>query len=137
MLYLDASAIVKLVVPEPETPALLAALRGDAERVTSGLSIVEVHRAIARIGARPTVTARADAVLERLALMPVDDAVLRDAARLEPADLRTLDAIHLAAARSLLPDLAGVVTYDRRLGLAATAAGLDVMAPGRAASDRL
>lgn len=46
--------------------------------------------------------------------------------------LRTLDALHLEAAMRL--DAEAVLTYDHRLGEAARAAGLDVIAPGAGAA---
>jgi predicted nucleic acid-binding protein len=55
--------------------------------------------------------------------------VLRDAAEVEPLSLRSLDAVHLATALSLQPELAGMIVYDHRLAAAARAAGLTVWAP--------
>lgn len=62
----------------------------------------------------------------------IDEGILRAAASLAPHDLRTLDAIHVASALSFGRDLAGLVTYDRRLAKVAAGAGIDVRAPGRA-----
>ena len=53
-------------------------------------------------------------------------AVVLQAGRLEPAALRSLDAIHLASALLLGSDLAGIVTYDRRLAEAASRMGIPV-----------
>lgn len=61
--------------------------------------------------------------------MRVDEPLLDRAADLEPADLRSLDAVHLAAALALVPDLTVVVTYDDRLARAAEASGLVVASP--------
>ena len=72
---------------------------------------------------------RATSVLDRIALMKIDDAVLEKAARLEPTDLRSLDAIHLATALSVQEHLEAFVVYDRRLGEAAQALGLNVESP--------
>jgi uncharacterized protein len=69
-------------------------------------------------------------VLTRVALVDVDRGVLSAAAALEPAGLRTLDAIHLATALKLGTDLAVLVTYDRRLRAAAEMASLEVASPG-------
>jgi len=73
---------------------------------------------------------RAREVLEGVALVPLDDAILRGAGDLSPAGLRTLDAIHLATALSLAEDVTTLVTYDERLAEAAAAAGIAVTAPG-------
>ncbi len=127
MLYLDASAIVKLFVREPETPSLVAAIAVDPEVVSSALAWTEVVRAARRARVR---VARAEVVLERIGLVPVDEGIIRAAAELRPPTLRTLDAIHLATALSLREDLAALVTYDERLAEAGAAAGLRVFAPG-------
>lgn len=127
MLYLDSSAIVKLVAREAGTPELVQTVRADPEVVSSALAWTEVVRAVRRSGGRP---ARAEAVLERIALVPIDDGIIRSASRLLPTALRTLDAIHLATALSLEADLAALVTYDERLAGAARGAGLEVRAPG-------
>jgi uncharacterized protein len=68
-------------------------------------------------------------VVDALTLIRVDEDILDRAARLPPATLRTLDAIHLASALALGEALGSVVTYDVRLGEAAREAGLDVVAP--------
>lgn len=127
MFYLDSSAIVKLVVREPETAELVAAVRADPAVVSSALAVTEVIRAVTRSGARAT---RAEAVLDGIALIPIDEGILRTAASLAPRGLRTLDAIHLASALIFGRDLAGLVTYDRRLAEAATGVGIDVQTPG-------
>lgn len=129
MRYLDASAIVKLVAPEPETRALVATLRSAPEVVTSALSQTEVIRAVRRAGGGRDRLRRAEAICSRIALIPIDQGILRRAADLEPAQLRTLDAIHLATALGLLPDLEDLITYDARLAAAAAAAGLTVLSP--------
>lgn len=128
LLYLDSSAIVKLVVAEPETDALLAFLGGWPNRVSSALARVEVLRAVSRSGVSPQVRRRALRVLARIALVEVDEPVLAAATRLGPPALRTLDALHLATARSL-DGLAGVVTYDQRLAGAARRLRVRVFAP--------
>lgn len=127
MLYLDSSAIVKLVTREPGTPELVEAVRTEPEIVSSAIAWTEVVRAVRRSGGR---VPRAEAVLERIALVPIDEGITRGASHLSPAGLRTLDAIHLATALSLADDVAALVTYDARLAEAAAKAGLEVRAPG-------
>ena len=129
MLYLDASALVKLVVAEPESPALLQLLRAWPVRVSSALSLAEVPRALRRAGFSAGARRRARDVLARINLVDIDRRVLAGAAALDPAALRTLDAIHLATALSLREDLQAVVSYDRRLTAAAQRAQLEVLAP--------
>lgn len=127
--YLDASAIVKLVVEEPETAALERDLATREGLLTSRLSATEVLRAAARVSRR-RVLQQAEEVLDSFVLLHVTAAILDRAARLRPADLRTLDAIHLATAVML--DVPGLefIAYDARLVSAAEAHGLRVCQPG-------
>ena len=127
MLYLDSSAIVKLVTREPGTTELVQAIRTDPEVVSSALARTEVVRAVRRSGGRP---ARAETVLERIALVHIDEQILRSASHLAPTGLRTLDAIHLATVLSLADDVDALITYDTRLADAAVDAGLEVRSPG-------
>lgn len=128
VVYLDASAIVKLVVRESETDALRAYL-ADAQLVTSELSLTEVPRAAHLRTGATEVFEQADAVLRRFDVMAMDEELHRAAARAEPRELRTLDAIHLVSALRLSGRLAAVVAYDRRLAQAVRDAGLTVDAP--------
>ena len=125
--YLDSSAILKLAVVEPESAALRRYLRRRRPLVSSALARTEVGRALAPFGA--VAVARGRQVLIRIDLVRVGDRVLDAAARLPPAELRSLDAIHLATAQQLGVSLARVVTYDERFFSAAEAAGLAVVAP--------
>ena len=77
----------------------------------------------------PREARRAAGLLTRIALVDVDRRILRHAAALSPASLRSLDAIHLATALSLGQDLAGIVSYDQRLSDAAIGADVEVWAP--------
>lgn len=129
MVYLDSSAIVKLVVDEPESAVLRRELASRPEWTSSALAQVEVVRALRRAHVAPAALRYAAEMLDRIALVAVDDGVLEAAATAEPAALRSLDAIHLATAASL-SGLEAVVAYDRRLVDAALAAGLSVLSPG-------
>ena len=127
-LYLDSSALIKLVFEEHETGALEAFLRDRPLRVSSSLARVEVMRAARTVGDE-RVTRHATAVLGAVELVGLDTALLADAERLDPLALRTLDAVHLATAVALARDIEGMVVYDRRLAGAARRAGLTVWAP--------
>ncbi|MGH2692735.1 MAG: type II toxin-antitoxin system VapC family toxin [Actinomycetota bacterium] len=127
LLYLDSSAIVKLVVPEPETKAVRELLRSWPQRVSSVVARIEVERVARRIGGG--AIRRARTVLSRIALVEIDEDVVRRAAALDPVELRTLDAIHLATAISLGRDLGALCAYDIRLGTAAVSKTIDVLAP--------
>jgi uncharacterized protein len=128
--YLDSSAIVKLVMPEPETHALMEALQHWPDRVSSTAARVEVHRALWRARASRAVRSRADAVLSSLILIRIDEHVLSLAASLKDPLLRSLDSIHLAAALSMGDDPDSFVTYDARLAKAAAKQKLRVQHPG-------
>lgn len=128
MVYLDSSALVKLVVSEPESMALRLYLVDHRERVSSALAHVEVCRAVRRKGASEAALRQAEHVLARIGLVALDEPLLRAAAALSPTGLRSLDAVHLATALSL-DGLDAVVTYDRRFDAAASEAGLAVEAP--------
>ena len=104
--YLDSSAIVKLVVREAESTALRRYLRGRRPVVASALARVEVLRAVLALG--DAARERAGVVLSRIELVRINDRVLAMASKLSPADLRSLDAIHLATA-SLFGDALGKV----------------------------
>lgn len=127
LLYLDSSAIVKLVLPEPETKSLLSLLGAWPERVTSVVARVEVERVARRAGGG--ALRRSGTVLSRVGLVELDGEAIERAAILDPPILRTLDAIHLATALSLGRDLGAVAAYDHRLASAAVAKGLRVLAP--------
>lgn len=126
--YVDTSALVKLVVAEPETEALRSWL-ADRPRdpIACDLVRTELMRAVRR--AAPDRAARARDVLDAITLCEVTSAVFEAAGRLEPAALRSLDAIHLAAALDLGDDLEGLVTYDMRLAEAAATLGIRVIVP--------
>lgn len=127
LLYLDPSAIVKLVVPEPETKALREFLRSWPERVSSVVARIEVERVARRLGGG--AIRRARTVMSRIALVELDDDVVRTAASLDPPTLRTLDAIHLATVLSLRRELGVLCVYDSRLAAAASAKGIAAAGP--------
>ena len=129
ILYLDSSAIVKLVAAEPESAALLDLVKTGGPAVSSALAKVEVLRAVNRLDSPSAVQRNAAEVLSRIALIKVDEAILQEAAHLEPAELRSLDAIHLATAQSVRQHLEAFVVYDQRLAEAAEQAGLRVVSP--------
>ncbi len=125
--YVDSSAIVKLVVREPESAALSRFLRRRKPLVSSALSRVEVERACMALG--NAVRERSRDVLGRLELVRINDRVLAIASTLLPHDLRSLDAIHLATASLFGASLGSVVTYDVRMADAARGLGWRIAAP--------
>ena len=130
-LYLDSSALLKLVQRETESNSLRRFLRRhrDDRRVTSALARVEVVRAVA--GGGPAAIAHARRQLVHVDQVAIDRDLLDAASMLVPGEqLRSLDAIHLASAHALAPDLRAVVTYDRRMAAAGVALGMVIEAPG-------
>lgn len=126
--YLDSSAFVKLLVIEPESAALRMALARWPERASAGLLRTEVVRSLRRSG-NGALIGSARRLFRSLRLVRVDELLLDRAGELDPVQLRSLDAIHLAAAMTIGSDLSVVFTYDDRLRDAAQASGLVVMAP--------
>ncbi len=126
--YLDASAVVKLLVREAETTALRRRLKDWPHRVSSALLRVELLRTVRRAGL-PRLMEGARRHLASVDLIRLDDDILERAAEIEPSTIRSLDAIHLATALGLGNDLGAVVTYDTRMSAAAQALGLPVIAP--------
>lgn len=125
--YLDSSALVKLLTPEPETHGLQSFLRGKPRQVTSTLARVEVTRAAHRLS--PDHVVLAQEILSGVAQLSIAPQVVTRAAQILPGQsLRSLDAIHIASALAL-PDLEAMVTYDLRMASAADILGIPVVAP--------
>ncbi len=124
--YADASALVKLVIREAESLALHR-WYVEAERVvTSRIGVIETYRASSR---HPHDPDHRDHVIDDLEVIELNRSIAERAAAVLPPSIRTLDAIHLATAIHLLPDLEAFVTYDDRLAAAARAFGLPVVRP--------
>lgn len=129
MIYLDSSALVKLVLAERETPALARwlARRPDLPLISSVVHRSEVPRALWR--ADPGALPRGYRQLRRIDQVALSAEVLDMAGTLPPENLRSLDAIHLASALRVRRDLAAFVSYDKRLLDAAKDAGLPTASP--------
>jgi predicted nucleic acid-binding protein len=125
--YLDTSAFVKLCWPEPESEPLRRFLREWPLRASATLLWTEALRAAQRESMERTTSALQ--LLQRMPLIELDRVLFRQAGLLGPLDMRSLDAIHLAAAMSLGTDLGVLVTYDERMSGAAAVLGLSVAAP--------
>jgi len=132
MIYVDTSALVKLVRREPESDALADWLdeRGPTPWVASALIEVELTRALRR--SDPRLIGDVPPIVARVARYEIDDVVRAAAAAYPDPDLRSLDAIHLATAKSVFGgSLTAFVAYDERLLSAAADQGLAVEHPGR------
>ena len=129
ILYLDSSALVKLIVPEAETVPLLRFMLYWPYRLASQVGFVEVHRAVRRVSRDYELQRRAEEVLSTIHFMDIYMDILGEASLLEPLHLRSLDAIHIASALSLGREVGGFVTYDRNMTEAARRMKLNVLAP--------
>ena len=124
--YIDSSAIIKLILLEPESLALRRFLSDQS--ISSSIARLEVLRTIDRLGGDLTAAARER--LSSLSYVELDPAVLSiaESFRQYPT-LRSLDAIHLASAILIREHIDGVITYDKGMAACATAMGLKVFAP--------
>ncbi len=128
VLYLDASALVRLGALETGSSAMVEQANAANQLVTSVVGTVELARALSRAGL-PGV---AEGILARCTIVGVDESIAERATRLMPSTLRTLDAVHLATALEFASEIDTFVTYDCRQAAAATDAGLMVESPGQA-----
>jgi hypothetical protein len=142
MIYFDTCALLKLIREDAQSEALGAFI--DAQPTTrwfsSEIARTELARTVRRINHddrgrlidEPRLRAEltyAGRIWERLDLIAVSTRVLDEAAAIEQPFLRTLDAVHLAAAASVRGSLTAFVTYDKRLAAAAQETGLPVRSP--------
>ena len=125
--YLDTSAFAKLVMTEPESDALIRFLRTRPLQVASTLLRTEILRAAMRVSQSHLAQARRQ--LASLAFIDLERPLMDHAGTLTPPGIRSLDAIHVAAALTLGDDLGEFVTYDHRRADAARQWGLTVMSP--------
>lgn len=127
MIYFDSSAVVTAVLGREYAPALRRYLELHAGRPwTSTIGFVEVVRTCDLVGDYPGLL---DALSDDYDEAPLTR-VVRDRAASLPGRLRALDAIHVASAQILGPELVALVTYDRRMADAARSVGLPVAMPG-------
>lgn len=125
--YLDTAAALKLMVEESESSALADRLDSEVPDLVSCLLLeTELRRAAQRREALSQE--RVSQFLERVGLYEVPASLFREAGLVTGANLRSLDALHLAAAVRIGVD--AVVTYDQRMAQASRALGFAVVAPG-------
>jgi predicted nucleic acid-binding protein len=125
--YVDTSAVGRVLLGEPDAPAVLRELAEFDQHVASRLMRIELRR----LALREDALDAADQLLDGVALIPVDDAILTSSETLPPPTVATLDAIHLATALRLADAgvLDTVMTYDARLARGAEHHGLGVLSP--------
>jgi len=125
--YLDASALTKLIIEEPETAVLQDVIRGHG-LLSSRVAVVEVTKAVTRYDP----DAEPFAFFARVTFLELDADLATAAGATGGPGLRALDAIHVATALILQSEIERFITYDARQSEAARAAGLHVIAPGLA-----
>jgi predicted nucleic acid-binding protein len=127
LIYLDTSALLKLIKPEDHSEALSKYVEGRTDFVSSTLLAVEARRSALRRA--PRTLPRVDVFLTGVDMIGISATVVKTASRLPDPLLRSLDAIHLATALLLGSDVDVVLSYDDRLLAAAAAHGLPTAAP--------
>jgi predicted nucleic acid-binding protein len=127
--YLDTSALVKLVLQEDQSDALRQFLdETSSQPATSEIAEVELLRAIARHDDQ--LTKRGLEILTQLVLLPLTTSMRLRASYLAPSTMRSLDALHVATALEIQSDLECLVSYDERMLRSASDAGIKVVSPG-------
>jgi len=128
VIYVDSSALVKLVLPEAESSSMIEFTAKFDTLVTSTIGAIEFRRAVKRHYAQQLWAV--ERVLAEMTILELSHEVRRTAELLEPTILRTLDAIHLASALVIREELEAFVAYDERLLEAARLAGIPTASPG-------
>ena len=128
MIYVDSSALVKLVLPEAESSSMIEFAAKFDTLVTSAIGAIEFRRAVKRHYAQQLWAV--ERVLAEMTILELSHEVRRTAELLEPTILRTLEAIHLASALVIREELEAFVAYDERLLEAARLAGIPTASPG-------
>lgn len=125
IVYADTSALAALVIEHPRSAPLVEWLsKCDANLVACDLLETEMRRLAVREGLGQSAITK---VLDGISLAPLDRTVFRNAGMLPFRYLRSLDSLHLEAALMLNAD--ALLTYDHRLGQAASELGLEVISP--------
>jgi predicted nucleic acid-binding protein len=127
LIYLDTSALLKLITPEEHSEALAAFVDGRVDFTSSALLAVEARRGALRRA--PQTLPRVDVFLSGVELIAMSATVVEHASRLPDPGLRSLDAIHLATALLVRQEVEVLLAYDRRLLEAAQAHGLPTVTP--------
>ncbi len=125
--YLDTSVLGRVLLDEPDTPAIRRELDRFERHISSRLLSVELHR----LGLRENMLAYVADLLSGKVLIPLNEEILAAAETIAPPTVATLDAIHLATAVSLsnTGKLDALMTYDRQLATGAREHGLEVLEP--------
>jgi predicted nucleic acid-binding protein len=124
--YIDSSAIIKLIIKEEESQALLRVI--NQKMFTSVLAKVEVGRTLARSGT--SITKVRDQVMHHLDFLPISEEVINLIDEIPlPRQVRSLDSIHIGSAHLVSELIDGVITYDKDMQQALTQLGIIWLAP--------
>ena len=130
-LYVDSSALLKRYIDEPDSEAAEALLRSDPSLLTARHTIVEVRRNLARLLDETDAAAARSAFTQDLrvfSIVELDEVTCETAAAIaEMTGVRTLDALHLAAAQRVGGSAVPFLTFDLRQAQAARTLGLIVL----------
>lgn len=140
VLYVDTSALLKLLVREAESAAIERELLTWSDLATSVITEVELPRAVARAREeRPEAVIDGSVVLQGVlasaAIVPLEEPMVTAARKVKPVHVGALDAIHIASALAFGKELAGVATYDKRMQDALQPLGVRVIAPKETAQE--
>jgi hypothetical protein len=126
-LYIDTSSLGRVLLAEPDAGAIRELIGRYDETWSSALIIIELRR----LARREDLIAPADRMLASMRLHPIKDPAIERASRLEPVQVRTLDAIHLEAAIDLREagTVTAVLTHDEQLQLGCTHHGIPLDIP--------
>lgn len=126
-IYVDTSALGRVLLAEPDAKAIHSVLDQHDDWWCSELLVVELRRFATREG----LVDPAEKLLEEVELLGVDSDVLQRASRIDPSEVRSLDAIHLDAAVHLSEQgkIEAVLTYDHQLQAGCRHHNLEVAAP--------
>lgn len=127
LVYVDTSALGRLLLDDAEKPLIEHALEAFARRVASSLLRIELRR----LGLRHNLLDRVEPLLAGVLLVPLGRRIIVTAETLTPSTVATLDAIHLATAVRLsrAGELDALMTYDRQLAAGAEQHGITVISP--------
>lgn len=130
-LYADSSALLKRYIDEPDSETAEALLRSDPSLLTARHTIVEVRRNLARLLGESDAGAARTAFAEDMkvfSIIELDEVTCETAAGIaEISGVRTLDALHLAAAQRVGGGAISFLTFDVRQAQAARNLGLTVI----------
>ncbi len=127
--YLDTSSVLKLILEERESQAFhkfVQALEPKSVHY-SFMTKVETLRTLRNLNIDPEPAAT---LFESWTAIRANREIFKLAEQVNPRELRTPDAIHLAFALILTPLKVAMLTYDKQLAKASIESGIEAISPG-------